>query len=83
MSTEKSKTAEPKYKLSHITFRGGVWLPDRNQSTLVTLLVSDHPELAISMTPAGTVTIVGPFGRVTVPAAQVLAIRETVEETQP
>lgn len=75
MSDEKKKT-EPVYAVRHVTFARGVWFPDTNNSTLTAWERGVNADVACVVHGGGSVTLTGPRGRVTVPAAHVLSIRE-------
>ncbi len=78
MTEKQAKEASPAYQVVHVTFSRGVWFPDKNNSTLSAWIRSENRDVAVTVHGGGSVTLTGPNGRVTVPAAHVLAIREEV-----
>lgn len=78
MSEKQTKEATPAYQVVHVTFSRGVWFPDQNQSTLSAWIRAENRDVTVTVHGGGSVTLLGPRGRVTVPAAHVLAIREEV-----
>lgn len=76
--SEKQKEQGPVYQVVHVTFSRGVWFPDQNQSTLSAWIRAENRDVTVTVHGGGSVTLLGPRGRVTVPAAHVIAIREEV-----
>ena len=64
------------YVVRHVTFSRGVWFPDANNSTLAAWEKGANRDVSCVVHGGGSVTLTGPSGRVTIPAAHVLAIRE-------